>query len=305
MAEKQHVPSIIVTRGLPGSGKTSWCLTYLSLFPKSVRVSRDDLRKGLFNKSGRLSREEENLITKAEDALVIAGLADGNDVLVDATNLPARAVKRFAKLGPVHQQIFNTPPEECIARQAGRDRKVPAEVINGMAARFMQKGRIPEAVIDNVKPVAVRKYEPNTELPDALWIDVDGTLANHHGIRDPHDTSRYVHDTLHEDVADLVGSLAADGYSIVICSGRSDEFRDVTETWLNDNGIRYDELYMRAEGDDRRDDVVKLELLFGKDGQPGIADKYNIVGAFDDRYCLFSAFRAAGVRVYQVAPGAF
>ena len=51
MAEEQHVPSIIVTRGLPGSGKTSWCLTYLRLFPKSVRVSRDDLRKGLFNKS--------------------------------------------------------------------------------------------------------------------------------------------------------------------------------------------------------------------------------------------------------------
>lgn len=305
MAEKQHVPSIIVTRGLPGSGKTSWCLTYLSLFPKSVRVSRDDLRKSLFNKSGRLSREEENLITKAEDALVIAGLADGNDVLVDATNLPARAVKRFAKLGPVHQQIFNTPPEECILRQAGRDRKVPAEVINGMAARFMQKGRIPEVVIDDAKPAKVRKYEPNTELPDAYWVDIDGTLANHHGVRDPYDTSRYEYDSVHEDVAELIYHLRDVGYGIVLCSGRSDEFRQVTEQWLYGNGIRYDELYMRAEGDDRRDDVVKLELLFGKDGQPGIADKYNIVGAFDDRDRVVNALRAAGVRVYQVAPGAF
>lgn len=300
MAEKQHVPSIIVLRGLPGSSKTTWALEYLRLFPKSVRVSRDDLRKSLFNKSGRLSREEENLITKAEDALVIAGLADGNDVLVDATNLPARAVKRFAKLGPVHQQIFNTPPEECIARQAGRERKVPAEVINDMAARFMQKGRIPEVDLTETRADGkLRKVAPPSPLKaDAIVLDIDNTIAHLNG-RGPYDTSLYHTDTLDENVATVIRELSRT-FPILVVSGRSDEFEHVTREWLEKHHVPHDAIFMRRAGDTRKDWIVKHELYWEH-----IAPDFNVVMAFDDRVQVCEMWRAIGIKVAQVEVGDF
>ena len=57
---------------------------------------------------------------------------------------------------------------------------------------------------------------------------------------------------------------------------------------------------MRAEKDNRKDSIVKVELLqqIRKDyGEPFLW--------FDDRSQVVNAIRAQGVRVLQVAPGDF
>ena len=77
---------IILTRGLPASGKSTWAKEFARVNPNVVRVSRDDLRSQLF--PGADYRDiDEDLITEAETALVRAALRQGKTVVVDAMHL--------------------------------------------------------------------------------------------------------------------------------------------------------------------------------------------------------------------------
>ena len=87
---------------------------------------------------------------------------------------------------------------------------------------------------------------------------------------------------------------------IVLCSGRDSGLRDATEAWLTKHSIFYNALYMRASGDNRKDSIVKVELLqdIQRDyGWPWLG--------VDDRQQVVDAIRAQGIRVLQVAPGDF
>jgi HAD superfamily, subfamily IIIB (Acid phosphatase) len=139
--------------------------------------------------------------------------------------------------------------------------------------------------------------------------DIDGTIA------DVGHRRRYVatrprnwaawnaalaDDTVHEDIKALMAILQEAGCMLVLCSGRGEETRAVTEQWLRDNGFTWQALYMRAAGDHRPDSVVKVELLnrIRRDyGEPNLW--------FDDRQSVVDAIRSQGVRVLQVAPGDF
>jgi hypothetical protein len=61
-------------------------------------------------------------------------------------------------------------------------------------------------------------------------------------------------------VCELVRILDAGGHTIVFATGRPERFADATHTWLNDNvGISGWRLFMRREGDRRRNPIVKRE----------------------------------------------
>lgn len=87
---------------------------------------------------------------------------------------------------------------------------------------------------------------------------------------------------------------------IVLCSGRSEDSREATEGWLEAFGIAYDMLYMRSSGDYRQDFIVKDELR-----RRMIREGFNPILVFDDRQQVVDMWRAAGIRVAQVAPGKF
>jgi hypothetical protein len=139
-------------------------------------------------------------------------------------------------------------------------------------------------------------------------VDIDGTLANtqhrkHFVESRPKDWAAWnanmAHDTVHEDIRQLVTELGL-RREVILCSGRGEEHREVTEKWLNDNQIPWDRLFMRRAGDNRKDSIVKVELLDQIrqwHGEPWIW--------LDDRNQVVDAIRAAGVRVLQVAPGDF
>jgi hypothetical protein len=127
-------------------------------------------------------------------------------------------------------------------------------------------------------------------------VDVDGTLANHQGIRSPYDTSKYDQDTPHLDVAWVVNMLAASGTKLIGVSGRDAAFRDVTVRWLAEQaGVYFDEFYMRPEGDTRNDAIVKHELY-----HENIAGRYDVVGVFDDRGRVLRMWRAIGLTTFAV-----
>lgn len=130
---------LIICKGLPASGKTTWATEYVRAHPRAVRVNRDDLRMQLFG--GEFKRSREPFIISAQNALIEAALKDGRSVVVDDTNLhPSNDVrlraiaKRFR--AEVEIQEFDASIAECIRRDAARPNPVGAKVIRDYATRF-------------------------------------------------------------------------------------------------------------------------------------------------------------------------
>jgi hypothetical protein len=144
-----------------------------------------------------------------------------------------------------------------------------------------------------------------------IVFDIDGTLANtehrkHWVASKPKNWAAWnagmANDTVHTDIAWLLNLCDNRNHNtrIILCSGRGEETRAVTEQWLADNDIYFDALYMRREKDYRKDSIVKVELL-----QQIRYDYGEPFLWFDDRQQVVDAIRAQGVRVLQVAEGNF
>ncbi len=86
---------------------------------------------------------------------------------------------------------------------------------------------------------------------------------------------------------------------VIICTGRSENDRAITEKWLKDNGVFYRQLYMRKPGDFRPDELAKREML------NLIREDFIPMLVFDDRDSVVSMWREAGLTCCQVAPGNF
>jgi uncharacterized HAD superfamily protein len=139
-------------------------------------------------------------------------------------------------------------------------------------------------------------------------FDLDGTLANsdhrmHWVSSKPKNwaacDAAIPQDIVHSDITWILSCLPLDT-RIILCTGRSENVREVTEQWLRTNDIEYHALYMRSIGDYRQDSIVKVELL-----QQITYDYGRPYLWFDDRQQVVDALRAEGIRVLQVAPGDF
>lgn len=148
---------LIITRGLPASGKTTVARQQVELReivlgalepgelidrdpPRPlVRVNRDDLRAMLH--VGDWSSAKEQHTRTARDALVLALLASGCDVICDDTHIVEREVedmRRLADLAPADLVVVDlrqVPMEECIRRDQTRPSGVGREVIERLAKR--------------------------------------------------------------------------------------------------------------------------------------------------------------------------
>ena len=142
-----------------------------------------------------------------------------------------------------------------------------------------------------------------------IYVDVDGTLANtdwrQHFLKvTPRNWTAFfenmIDDPPYSDMIWLVQTLALAGNRILICTGRTSEYKKVTSDWLNKNGVPFDEIYMRAPGDYRDDEVVKLELV-----DQMRAQGFDPTIALEDRNKVVEALRKSGMRVLHVQNGNF
>ena len=136
---------MIITHGLPGSGKSTWAENLAD----TVRVNRDDLRTELFgadyHKNAPMGWAEKK-VTEVQVARITEGLSAGKNVVSDDTNFAARSVRSLVDLAvnlgaDVEHVYFDVEVDECIRRQSGRDRKVPSELIEKMALKGVRSDR--------------------------------------------------------------------------------------------------------------------------------------------------------------------
>lgn len=286
MTNTHPILRIVVLKGLPASGKSTWAKEQLSK-GNWVRINKDDLRAMCHN--GKWSKDKEKDILAMRDAMIEVALGGLKNVIVDDTNLSDRhQITIQQKFGnwatiEINDSFLAVPVEECIERDSKRQNPVGKKVIMDMHRQF-------------IKPLV---KIPKQELPNAFIFDIDGTLAHMAG-RSPYDYTQVHTDTPDFDVVKMSQLLMKSGYKIFIVSGREDSCRGETYKWLEDNGIKHDGLFMRKAEDARNDTVIKSEIY-----SDNFLGRYNIEGVFDDRDRVVNMWRELGLTVYQVAEGNF
>ena len=132
---------LLITRGLPGCGKTTYARAWVAEDREHrARVNRDDLR--LMLDDGQFVKGvTEPRILAARDAAVLSLLAKGVDTISDDTNLPQRTARDLARLAKrtgaelTVIDLTDVPLATCLERNAARTDKppVPEAAIRGHA----------------------------------------------------------------------------------------------------------------------------------------------------------------------------
>lgn len=149
------------------------------------------------------------------------------------------------------------------------------------------------------------KYSLNTPK-GVVIVDYDGTLSNGtHRLHllpteDLHLTESWsefnlaaVNDAPFSSTIAVINSLWVSGHAIIILTGRSDEVESESYAWLQRHGVKYDFMIMRRASDNRKDTVIKEEVLRA-------IGLENIVCAFDDSPNVIRHFRNLGITTYAV-----
>lgn len=145
--------------------------------------------------------------------------------------------------------------------------------------------------------------------PTPLYIfDLDGTLSDPAKRLHLAEEGRWVefykasqYDPLIVPTALTLTLLVLGGAEVQIWTGRGEEARRETESWLYSHGIRFSVLRMRPAGSSTKDDVLKQSWLLGLTQE----DRGRLVAAYEDRSSVVDMWRQNGVVCYQVAKGDF
>lgn len=308
--------TLILTHGLPASGKSTWARQQADLDSNVVIVNRDDIRAELYGNrhvgAGNYPSKNEGNVTRHQNDRLKAGFREGRTVILDGVNLNKRALTQVVRLAQdygvdIAHKYFDTLPVECKKRNAQRQHPVPDSVIDkawedarnhaGTALRRFvigANGNVSYAR-DLTSPDEVMLAEFNASLPRqtgdlsgfAVIFDMDGTLVDTRNVSDQwmgsnqRNFHRFHIESLNspanEDVLAIAHQAHDLGLSVVVVTARMADYARVTINWLKNNGVPVNRLYMRATGDYRPDFEVKSDIVSQIN-----EDGFTIVHAVDD-----------------------
>lgn len=276
---------LYIESGLPGSGKTTHAKTLVAN-GNTARINYDDLRAMLWGSDGKWSGIKEHAMQEGARKLAKEALRAGFNVVIDNTNLTEGHIEGWKSLtkewdeGYITTEVISHKATValCAERDRNRERSVQRAVIERMA---LQYGLAP--------------FDPAAKL---VIVDVDGTLAdsswrakmylagpdNEKNDWDKFFAASHLDDPI-EPVCEWVRQIYASGeYTVIICSGRSDNYATITCDWLKRNGIGFDRILMRKSSDHRPDDIVKREIL-------NLLPKNQVAFIIDDRPVVLRMWR--------------
>ena len=132
---------IILLKGLPASGKSTWAKDFVEHHVEYVRVNKDDLREMLNIR--KFSKRGEKAVLRLEREIGIEALSLGKSLIVDDTNFHPKHGQFWAEIASImdfkYSEItFDTSLEECIERDSKRVKSVGKHVIIGMYKKYIE-----------------------------------------------------------------------------------------------------------------------------------------------------------------------
>src|SRR5690606_33634680 len=116
---------VIITKGLPASGKSSWADEYIKQNPNFVKIEKDEIRKDtrLF-KDGQYvhKRGDEAIVIKERDRLIREALQSGKSVISSDTNLVKKHITQISNIARQYNaevevvSFLDVPLKELIER---------------------------------------------------------------------------------------------------------------------------------------------------------------------------------------------
>ena len=275
---------IIILRGIPASGKSTYAKKLVIDNPGMYkRINRDDLRNML--DAYHFSKSNEKFVKKTRDFLITSALESGKHVIVDDTNISDTNIVRIEQLAKEHTsdsghdvkieiKVFDIELSEAIVRDKKREKSVGEKVVRKMHRQFY--GETKDSPNYRIQ---------NKNLPKALICDLDGTMSLITN-RSPFDGSKCGQDLPNTPVVNLIKNYQKLGFKILLLSGRDGQYMPETKEWLAKNEVIYDELWMRAPKDSRKDSIIKRELF-----ETNIENNYAIEFVLDDRNQVVDLWR--------------
>ena len=150
---------LILTVGIPGSGKSTWAQTLVDKKPNYQIISTDSIRAQLYGDEA-IQGEWMEIRRVLVQALKSArqSIAQGHTaaVIYDATNAKRRQRREFIQLArscnyhPLIAAWIETPLAVCLQRNAERSRQVPPAIIEKMHRQLTAAPPTPEEGIDQI-----------------------------------------------------------------------------------------------------------------------------------------------------------
>lgn len=278
-----------VTIGISASGKTSWAKTQ-----DAIIICRDDIRTQMLIDDGwdatnnniwqrwKFDKIREKTVTEHCWRLIKQYRDRNKDIIICDTNLNVgRRVemqKQLESLGyTVEFKQFDISYEEACKRDCCRKDTVGEAVIY---KQWLQLYGEP--------------YKTPEGAKKCIIVDIDGTLAHMDGKRGPFEWEKVGGDSCDQVVKHIVKSFAST-HEVIVMSGRDGCCYGLTNKWLGDKGVCYDQLLMRTAGDMRKDFIVKRELF-----DAHVRGKFEVTAVIDDRPAVCRLWHSLGLKVIAV-----
>ena len=142
---------LIILQGIQSSGKTTWAKNWVKEDPNHrVRFNQDDIRN-MFGVYWVPSREP--LVKELHNSFLNKAMLEGYDIVLDNMNLNQNTINeikeiveefnKWISLSPVdlhydikYQTFFDTPLEECIARDSKRENPIGENIIRNTYNKY-------------------------------------------------------------------------------------------------------------------------------------------------------------------------
>lgn len=294
---------LVMAKGLPASGKSTWAKEFVNGKKDWVRVNNDDLQMMMFGAA--FAKDRGDFLDKARRHLVDFFMNQHMNIVIDNTNLHPKQEQYYREIVALWNMQYHstaTPQyvfhikdftdvsvNECLKRNRERAHPIPDKVIYDMYNSYL-KTEVPALKQDKT-------------LPKAIVVDLDGTMSLI-TTRSPHDLTRVYEDNVNQPIVELVRIMQKTGHTIFFISGREQVAYEATVKWLADKaqfevGSYY--LFLRPNKDPRPDTQFKKDVF-----EQELKGKYYVDFWIEDRWRMTNAVRnELGITCLQCADGHF
>lgn len=161
MTAQKNTAKLILTHGLPGSGKSTWAKKQVD--ENCIRVNLDDIRMELYGETYmRPVGQQEKAVKKLQRERVFTALREGQTVIVDDTNLGLRTARSWINVAremrvAIEHVYFDVDVEECKRRNRLRDRSVPETVYDLMGEHIREDNKTVKRLYTDEKGLILRR----------------------------------------------------------------------------------------------------------------------------------------------------